>query len=137
MKQLFIASLCLLALFAACRTVPSTDGQDYAYLSSPVDAAIDGLVLKGPIYPVERPGVINAAPLSGAPVTISSNGTVIAHVLSDSSGKFYVKVAEGTYTCTPELYGNSVLPRPEGPVTVQVPAHTVVRDTLHYDTGIR
>jgi hypothetical protein len=133
MKSQFIASLCLLSLFAACRTVPPTgDSKD-----ATKDAAIEGLVLKGPIYPVERPGVINAAPLPGAPVTISSNSAVIAHVFSDSVGKFYVKVTEGTYTCTPESYGNSVLPRPEGPVTVQVPAHTVVRDTLHYDTGIR
>jgi hypothetical protein len=144
MKKTFFFSL-VVVLLASCRTSPPTgDGKDSTSVGDTTingngtkDAAIDGIVLKGPIYPVERPGIINVAPLPGAPVTITSNGNVIAKVVSDTGGHFYVHVAAGTYTCTPEPYGNSQLPRPEGPSTVVVPAKTVVRDTLHYDTGIR
>jgi hypothetical protein len=104
-------------------------------------SAIDGLVLRGPLSPVQRQGEPNEGPLAGAQVTITNAMTgaytIIAKVVSDSNGRFYAKVNPGTYTCTPEPFANMIFPRPEEPSTVTVSANTSVRDTLRYDTGIR
>ena len=104
-------------------------------------AAIDGLVLKGPLSPVQRQGEPNEGPLAGAEITVTNAMTgafvIVAKVVSDSNGRFYAKVSPGTYTCTPESFPNAIFPRPEQPSTITVPANTTVKDTLHYDTGIR
>jgi hypothetical protein len=120
-------------LFIGCSTGPKNIDNVLA------TSAIDGLVLQGPIKPVQQIGDPNTAPLAGALITIinNANAAVVANVVSDTSGKFFVKVTAGTYTCTPQKINNSGLPRPLDPVIVQVPANTTVKDTLHYDTGIR
>jgi hypothetical protein len=130
----FVILVGLCAMFAACRTQAVNPGAGDSTLTS----AIDGLVLKGPISPVSRIGVPNTAPLPGAPITITnSSGSFSAHVVSDTAGKFYLKVAPGTYLCTPDSIPGQSLPRPSSPVTSVVPANTTVYDTLNYDTGIR
>jgi len=96
-------------------------------------------VLRGPISPVQRIGQINTAPLAGATISISQLNTARkpTDVVSDTNGRYYLKVSAGTYTLTPQTFPNSMYPRPQAPVTIVVPANTVVGDTLNYDTGIR
>ena len=102
-------------------------------------SAIAGVVLKWPVSPVSRPGDPNTAPLSHAPVTITNavNSMFIANVVSDTVGKFFVKIAAGSYILTAGEISNSGLPRPPQSQLLQVPASTTVVDTLIYDTGIR
>lgn len=123
--------ICIVALVAACRNNAVNPGTTDT-------TAISGLVLKGPIFPVARIGIPNTAPLAGATIAIAnSSGSFNATVVSDSAGKFYIKVAADTYQLTPQQYSNSGLPRPGASVTSIVPANTTVYDTLNYDTGIR
>lgn len=123
--------ICIVALAAACRNTAVNPGTTDT-------TAISGLVLKSPIYPVSRPGQINSAPLAGATIAIAnSSGSFNTTVVSDTAGKFYLKVAADTYRLTPQQYSNSGLPRPGASVTSVVPANTTVYDTLNYDTGIR
>jgi hypothetical protein len=80
--------------------------------------------------------------LANAPISISEDNTARKpiSIVSDSVGKFYVHVSPGTYTITPNSFPNmnpTGYPRPGQPSTVVVPANTVVKDTLNYDTGIR
>ncbi len=57
-------------------------------------------------------------------------------VTSDSAGRFYVRVAPGSYTLTPMPLATA-LPRPLDPSHITITANAVVKDTLNYDTGIR
>jgi hypothetical protein len=132
-----------LIIFSACRSTPSTSGnQDTSHADR--SSAIDGLVLKGPISPVQHQGDANVAPLAGAQIIISTApsggagmGAIVARVTSDTTGQFYVKLAAGRYNISPQSFQNSALPRPELPTLINVAANTIVKDTLHYDTGIR
>ncbi|HET6400644.1 MAG TPA: hypothetical protein VFH95_04515 [Candidatus Kapabacteria bacterium] len=121
----------ILILLASCRSVPNNPSSG--------TSAIAGLVLEGPISPVQQQGESNEAPLAGAPIAIANsvNSTIVAKVVSDSAGKFFVNVAAGSYILTPGQVSNSGLPRPLQPSMVQVPVNTTISDTLHYDTGIR
>jgi hypothetical protein len=131
-----------LASLVACRSTPTNSGtKDSTHVDTTAakTSAIDGLVLKGPISPVQRQGDPNEAPLAGAPVTIANTGTYDSplHLISDSNGHFSAKVSAGTYSITPNSIPGQSLPRPMNPTTVTVPANAVAFDTLHYDTGIR
>jgi hypothetical protein len=144
MKKIILPAFLALCVISACRNVPSNPGnKDTTVVAdSTLISAIDGLVLKGPISPVERPGIPNTAPLANAPISISEDNTAQKpiSIVSDSVGKFYVHVSPGTYTITPNSFPNmnpAGYPRPGQPATVVVPANTVVNDTLNYDTGIR
>ena len=130
----FVLLIGLCTMFGACRTQAVNPGGGDSTLTS----AIDGFVLKGPISPVSRIGVPNTAPFGGAPITIAnSSGSFNAYVVSDTAGKFYLKVAPDTYLCTPDSIPGQSLLRPGASVTSVVPANTTVYDTLNYDTGIR
>jgi hypothetical protein len=123
-----------------CRTTPTNSGNKDTTAAK--TSAIDGLVLRGPISPVQRQGEPDEAPLAGAiihilPVAKSINPDTMISAQSDSNGRFYVHVAPGTYSCMGENFGNSLYPRPLYGVPILVPANTVVKDTVHYDTGIR
>jgi hypothetical protein len=144
-----LVAIVLVFAISACRTVPNnpgTGGKDSTNNGGGHDttgtlatSAIDGLVLKGPITPVQRIGEINSAPLAGATISISQDNTARkpTDVVTDTNGRYYLKVGAGTYTLTPQPFANSIYPRPQGPMTIVVPANTTVRDTLNYDTGIR
>ena len=133
-------STALLFVLGSCRTTPvnSGGGVDTTGNNDGSTTAIDGLVLKGPISPVSRQGDPNVAPLAGATISISEANTARkpTDVVSDSAGKFYLKVSAGTYLVTPNPFQNSVYPRPQSPQTVYVAAGTTIKDTLNYDTGI-
>lgn len=126
-----LLSVSVLIVLSSCRSVPNNPSNG--------TSGIAGLVLEGPISPVQKVGDPNEAPLAGAPVTITNsvNSKIIATVVSDTAGRFFARVSAGSYILTPGQITNSGLPRPLGPSMAQVPANTTVADTLHYDTGIR
>ena len=136
-----IMAASLLFTLGSCRTTPITpgNGTDTTGNNNGTTTAIDGLVLRGPISPVSRQGDPNVAPLAGATISISQANTANkpTDVVSDSAGRFYLKVSAGTYVITPNAFQNSIYPRPQGPQTISVAAGTTFKDTLNYDTGIR
>src|ERR1051326_8493638 len=105
-KSNILIVLLFMFFFCKCSSGPNNVNNILA------TSAIDGLVLKGPISPVERNGVPNTTPLAGAQISITNttNGVVIANVISDTSGKFLVKVSAGTYICTPQQINGNGFP---------------------------
>src|SRR5690242_11589230 len=102
MNMRFVIFFCLVISLVSCRTAPPTGGNgkdttvtgdtthvtDTTHHNGGGETAIDGIVLKGPISPVERPGVSNSAPLAGAKITIAENGAMAKpyEVTSDTAG---------------------------------------------------
>src|SRR6266540_2798345 len=97
-------------LILSCRSNSTNSGQSDS-------SVIDGLVLQGPISPVQRQGETNEAPLAGAPITIVNTGTYDApfHLTSDANGHFSATVSPGTYAITPNSFPGQQLPRPMDP----------------------
>jgi hypothetical protein len=92
-------------------------------------------VRRGPISPVERPGVDNTAPVVGASVAVLRAGHLFATATTDSAGTAAVPAPVGSYevalvTCP----GAMALP---GPVSVTVSAGLLAAARLECDTGIR
>jgi len=139
MKQSIIITqlISIVIILSSCRSQSTTPGStDTA--TTPIGYGIEGLVLKGPISPVSIPGQPNTAPLAGAKIAITnSSGGFNTTVISDTSGKFFVKLSPDSYMLTPQPFSNSGWPRPQGSVISVVPANSIVYDTLNYDTGIR
>jgi hypothetical protein len=101
--------------------------------------AVQGTVLAGPVCPVVReppdPGCADR-PVEGAVVEVSSpDGSLVAWVVSDSTGHFTVELAPGRYRFTPQpavgLLGTAA------PVDAEVASGSDVDLTFFYDTGIR
>src|ERR1035441_8351056 len=116
MKKIILPAFLALCVISACRNVPSNPGNKDTTTcgDSSLISAVDGLVLKGPISPVQRIGVPNEAPLSGARISFSVPYAMIAPIVvtSDSVGQFSVKLSAGTYTVTCEPFPNLTFPRP-------------------------
>ena len=92
-------------------------------------------VRRGPISPLEQPGLDNTAPVTGASVVVLQAGRLFASATTDSAGAATVPVAAGAYqveaaTCPGALH----LP---GPVGVTVTAGMLAPARLECDTGIR
>jgi hypothetical protein len=90
---------------------------------------------RGPIAPVEQPGVDNTAPVPGGTVVVLQGGRLVASATTDSAGTAMVPVAAGDYrvqaaTCP----GALALP---APVSVTVTAGMLAPAHLECDTGIR
>jgi hypothetical protein len=101
------------------------------------DAAqgIDGLVLLGPICPVQtEANPCPDQPYAATIVVEDEGGGRITTLHSGEDGRFRVGLAPGRYRLVPES-GN---PLPSaGEQDVEVPAGTWVDLTVGYDTGIR
>ncbi|HLV79063.1 MAG TPA: DUF4440 domain-containing protein [Chthonomonadaceae bacterium] len=100
---------------------------------------VEGVVLEGPLTPVQRPGVPAERPLANAVVIAQpeGGGREIARVQADGQGRFHLKLAPGSYwlftQAPPGHIGMSI----RKPNRVQVPAGKWVEVTLRLDTGIR
>lgn len=68
---------------------------------------LTGSVTKGPLSPVERPGMSSGSVVSGAPIDIGTlDGKLVTSVETDSAGTFRVDLPAATYKVTmPSLYG--------------------------------
>src|ERR1051325_136880 len=132
--RLYLITIGLITVIA-CRSTPTNSGNKDTTV-----CAISGLVLEGPISPLQRPNEPNEAPLTGAEIAFELNSGmhVVGAVRSDSNGRFYAKLpVAGTWTLTPQPLPNmnpSGYPRPGAPSTITVTAGEIANDTLHYDT---
>ena len=137
MKRTPLFALAAGLTLAACRTTPApTQPTDTSSVTPTV--VLHGMVYRAPIYPVDRPGVLNAAPLPGASIAVSTpNTSSVLKLVTDSAGHFTLQTAPGTYTLTPLPFPNQPLPRPGAAVTITLGTGAVLYDTLTYDTGIR
>ena len=95
---------------------------------------LEGMVLLGPISPVERAGVPNDRPYQATLAVLNAAGQAVAHVQSGPDGHFWVALPPGTYTLHPEAAG--ILPR-AADQTVTVPATGFTHIVIRYDSGIR
>jgi hypothetical protein len=92
-------------------------------------------VRRGPISPVEQPGVDNTAPVAGASVAVLRAGQLFTTATTDSAGTAAVPAPAGTYEVAVTICpGAMSLP---GPVSTTVTTGMLVPARLECDTGIR
>ena len=102
-------------------------------------SGIRGLVVIGPIAPVERVGVPNTRPLAGASIEVERAGSpaLIAQTRSDARGHFALALRPGHYELVPRA------PQPHQffpfarPQAVTVPVSGLARVVVTFDSGIR
>jgi hypothetical protein len=106
--------------------------------AAPADSGVSGLVLLGPLTPVEQVGgPANDRPYEAAVrVVRAGSEDVVASTRSDSDGRFRVNLAPGRYTLIAESPENGALPY-ASPVDATVVAHRFTPVTIGFDTGIR
>jgi hypothetical protein len=104
----------------------------------PLTSGINGIVMLGPLKPVQKEGEINEKPYPDAMIWImNEQGTrKIAEVKSNAEGRFTIGLLPGTYLLDPQSPAGQILPRGE-PQTVVVPPDQFVDVTVNFDTGIR
>jgi hypothetical protein len=103
--------------------------------TAPVETALAGTVVRGPIQPVCRIDLACDAPFSAA-FTVQQGERVVASFRSDSEGRFEVALARGAYTVVPAQDAPIFSPGDQKKdVVVGASGRTTV--TLHFDTGIR
>jgi hypothetical protein len=99
-----------------------------------LDSGIRGLVLIGPIRPVERPDEPNEAPLAGAQVRVEEiplpnvryiRAMFVWSGVTNAEGRFTVRTPPGKFRVTAKQ------------ALVVVEAHAFTNVTLHLDSGIR
>jgi hypothetical protein len=128
----------------------------------PVDTGIRGLVLIGPIRPVEEPGQPNEAPLAGAQVRVEeiplpnvrySRPTFVWSGVTNGEGRFTVRTPAGKFRVTArqalvviepppndsmiQRVANTGLPGASASADVVVEEHAFTSVTLRLDSGIR
>ena len=140
MKTLWAGPLALL-LLASCGVLP----RDHPAVP---DSGIEGIVIAWPTCAVES--LASPCPQSRvqADVEVRANGLtrspageartqrpLVAEIRSDTSGRFRVALAPGTYVvqAVPPS-GTTLAPKP---ITVEVSAHEFAQVTVFLDTGIR
>jgi hypothetical protein len=100
-------------------------------------AQLTGKVSRGPLAPLARPGVANAAPVAGAVIEITMPaGKPVAEARTDSHGRYSCRLAPGTYRVgvASPVAGF----RRSNPVsTVTVKAGQTITQDFYLDTGIR
>ena len=102
------------------------------------DSGIDGLVVEGPICPVERAGSPCPDRPLAAPIRITPvDGGAGITVESDDQGRFHVAEPPGQYDVQPLPVDGARWPAPGPPQRVTVEAGQFVQVTVTYDTGIR
>jgi hypothetical protein len=123
------AAVALVIAASACSSADSSPLQSAGDLGK---TGLEGTARRGPIQPVCREGESCDAPLQ-AGFTLRQDGRVVVHFASDSTGRFLVYSAPGTYSVVPD--------EPIG-IGTQTPEVTVGADSLThvdllFDTGIR
>jgi hypothetical protein len=101
-------------------------------------SGVQGTVVEGPVFPVERPGVVNERPLPGATIIARTlGGQEVARTRSDKAGYFKLELAPGSYrivSMRPNL--DDVRPAPE-PITVIVKPGQLLDLKIRFETFIR
>ncbi|MDB5033241.1 MAG: hypothetical protein JWQ98_482 [Chlorobi bacterium] len=99
---------------------------------------IAGEVFRSPLRPVDENGRIDSSALAGALILIEDRSRqVVARVTSDTTGRFFVRLQEGTHYLRPQPFPGAMFPHPPAPVRIYVTEGEITRVRLNYDTGIR
>jgi hypothetical protein len=109
-----------------------------AVAAAPAMGVLSGRVTRGPLSPVEVPGmpqVVN--PVAGARIVIERPGTTLARsIKTDSRGAYRMVLPPGVYRVTmPSLYGSMFTK--DLPATIKITSGERTRFNIHLDTGIR
>jgi hypothetical protein len=102
-------------------------------------SGVRGVVVEGPIVPVERPGVPDSRPVPGAIVSVqpAGGGAEITRQTADAVGMFQIALPPGSYRLVPlPPDPGQIFPRGI-PQDVVVGPGQVLDLTLTMDTGIR
>lgn len=104
----------------------------------PPDSGISGLVLIGPLCPVEQEGVPCPDGPFEAQVRVRSlpEGDLVDTVRSGADGRFRIALEPGSYRLEPLSPGEGVPPS-AAPVDVTVEPGAFAEVTITYDSGIR
>lgn len=107
-------------------------------VAEPATSGIQGVAIVGPIYPIERPGVINEGPLADALIIAqTTSGEEVARVRADKNGRFKLGLAPGNYRIVPlPSDPESFAPRAE-PFKVTVRAKQFLNLRIKYQNFIR
>ncbi len=139
-----MARNCASIMFVAVLFLAGTTGCRQGMRSATAGGAdtlrsgVRGHVVYWPVKPVGPEGKVDSAALAGASIFVQDrNHTVVARVVSDSLGEFFVALPEGTHYFVPQAYPDRMFPHPFGTARVYVPADAIVSVTLNYDSGIR
>jgi hypothetical protein len=103
----------------------------------PRNAGIKGVIMISPI----RPGPVrkgsefpNAAPLSNAKFSVTSDETVVTTFTTDTEGRFQVFLKPGHYSV---VLAENRFPKPCGPFEIDVQASKMIEVQWRCDSGIR
>src|SRR5688572_30741907 len=115
---------------------PSVSGCYGSGVQPNLDASLEIRVVRGPIHPVEREGMLNAGPVPGARVTIRHLSTgASTQADTNQDGIARVSLSSGDYVLEVTRCPAGTLFSKTQEVTVQASAPASV--TLTCDTGIR
>lgn len=103
--------------------------------TAPSDTVLIGTVMRGPVQPVCRVDVPCDAPFS-ASFTVEQRDRVVATFLSDSNGRFEVRLPPGSYLVIPSATAPIISPRAQAKEVI-VGSNGPTMVTLRFDTGIR
>jgi carboxypeptidase family protein len=97
---------------------------------------LEGTIARGPLTPVERPGIPSSAPVAAAQIEIATpDGKKAATVQSDSAGEYSAQLAPGIYVVTVTSPATALSKNLPATVTIKEGAATHL--DIRLDTGIR
>jgi hypothetical protein len=115
----------MLALAASAVSLAGCGGG----LDAADDSGIAGLVMRGPLCPVQTAdNPCPDEPYATDVRVLSGSGKVLQTVRSGADGRFVVRIAPGHYILTTEA---------GSPLDVIVHPHSFAQAVVEYDTGIR
>jgi hypothetical protein len=99
--------------------------------------ALVGRVTRGPLAPVQRPGIPSESGVNAARIDITTlEGKPVTSIETDSAGRFRVNLPAGTYRVEmPSLHG--AMFTKDLPAKVTIGAGEEKKLDIHLDTGIR
>ncbi len=105
-------------------------------LSMRASGILEGTITRGPLTPVERPGIPSSAPVAAAQIEIATpDGKKAATVQTDSAGKYSAQLAPGTYVVTVTSPARAL--SKNLPATVTITEGATTHLDIRLDTGIR
>lgn len=128
-----LLTICWLGGFDKSGYAQTATGQK----SSPAQGALTGLVVRGPLTPLVRPGQPAAAPAAGVKILVyDAADQEIRTAVTDAQGRYRLSLPPGVYRV-------EIGPLPSRQFTKDLPAQVTIspgRETrldVHVDTGMR
>jgi hypothetical protein len=95
-----------------------------------------GIVTRGPVVPVQRPGVLSSVPAAGVAIIISRpDGGTAGTAVTDDKGNYRISLPAGTFSVN--VHKGPLGRATDLPATVTVTERGETRLDIRLDTGIR